>query len=50
MLALVLVVVLALVFDLTNGLHDSANAVAALIVPPSPRCRSPPPTLLPSRC
>lgn len=31
MIVLILVVVLALSFDLTNGFHDSANAVAALV-------------------
>jgi PiT family inorganic phosphate transporter len=31
MIALVLVIVTALAFDLTNGFHDSANAIAALV-------------------
>ena len=43
MLALVLVVALALVFDLTNGFHDSANAVAALV---ATRAARPPAALL----
>ena len=37
LLAIILVVALALIFDFTNGFHDAANATATVVATKAPK-------------